>query len=88
MHQESSQLNGQCSVGVMRGVAGLHYYRRTVEYFCMIHFASSRYGPKLIYKHTGPPKRAWQDHAHFTLKKYCRKTVGYFGMVPFEFSRQ
>ena len=53
MHEESSPVNGQCSVGVMRGVAGSrpfkkklnyleNYYRRTVKYFSMIPFASSR----------------------------------------------
>ena len=26
-----------------------NYYRRAVEYFCMIPFASSRHGPKLIF---------------------------------------
>ena len=41
-------------------------------------------------KHAGIPKKAWQDHAHSSLKKYCRKTVGYFCNVPFalKLSRQ
>ena len=61
MHKESSQVNGQCSVGVVRGagVAGPRPFKktelfrkllhdRTVEYFCMIPFASSRQWSKII----------------------------------------
>ena len=39
-------------------------------------------------KHTRLLKKAWQGHANFLFKKYCRKKVGYFGMVPFALSRQ
>ena len=29
-------------------------------------------------KHAGPPKRAWWDHALFSLQNYYTKTVAYF----------
>ena len=35
-------------------------------------------------KHAGLPKRAW--HAHCSLKKYCKKTVGCFGQHANTFS--
>ena len=34
--------------------------------------------------HGQSPKEAWQDHAQISLKSYCRKTVEYFCIVPFD----
>ena len=59
MHKENSEVNGQCSVGVMRGSGRVtpilkrlnyleNYHRITVKYFCVIPFASSRQWSKII----------------------------------------
>ena len=88
IHEGSSQVHGWWSVGVRRGVAGprpflktlinlnyLHnYYKKTVEYFCIILFALSRYYCFTVLvqtifenfvEHGGAPKGAWHGHAHF-----------------------
>ena len=59
MHKESSHVHDQCSVGVVKTVAGPrpfkkslgyleNYYKKTAENCCMIPFASSRQWSKLI----------------------------------------
>ena len=57
----------------------------------MIPFASSRHGHKLIFNFfTNMPDRP-KGRGRATpiyVEKCCRKTVGYFGMVPFALSRQ
>ena len=60
-----------------KGVAGQrpfllqNYYRRTVEYFCMISFASTRHGPELIFKKSSMldcPKGRGRATPYFRIK--------------------
>ena len=39
-------------------------------------------------KHAVPPKRAWQDLAHFLIQNYYKKTVEFFYIIHFALSRQ
>ena len=56
-----------------------NYYKKTNGYFSIIRFASSRLLHRV--KHGQSPKGVWQDHAHISLKSYCRVTVEYFCIV-------